>query len=154
MAYLRGKLLEKRQKLMAEIEGELGARRARGMFGWLPGDSGDVASDSSNEEMSFRIAELGCGKLAEIDAALARMEGGNYGACEECGKRIPLLRLRAIPTALLCLACQQRREHRPQRFPQRPTNDWSRVRDDQEEEPEELHALSSRVECEEYDHPD
>lgn len=42
-------------------------------------------------------------KLEEINAALARMENGSYGICEESGEEIPLERLRAFPTARTCV---------------------------------------------------
>jgi len=39
-----------------------------------------------------------------------RIREGTYGLCEECGSRIPLRRLQAMPTATLCVECQERRE--------------------------------------------
>lgn len=45
-------------------------------------------------------------ELDEIAAAQARLESGTFGACEACGKPIPLARLRAVPTARHCLPCQ------------------------------------------------
>lgn len=42
--------------------------------------------------------------LAEIDAALARIEEGTYGRCEVCGEEIPEGRLRARPAARTCIA--------------------------------------------------
>jgi DnaK suppressor protein len=47
--------------------------------------------------------------LGEVDAALARMESGNYGVCEECGERVALPRLLAIPEARICIRCAQER---------------------------------------------
>jgi DnaK suppressor protein len=44
-------------------------------------------------------------RLREIDAALARIEAGVYGKCENCGRGIDETRLRAIPTTLLCASC-------------------------------------------------
>ncbi len=41
--------------------------------------------------------------LAEVDAALARLEAGTYGVCEVCGERIPDGRLEARPTARTCV---------------------------------------------------
>lgn len=46
-------------------------------------------------------------ELDEIDAAQARLAAGTYGVCEQCGKPIPLVRLRAMLTARHCMACQQ-----------------------------------------------
>lgn len=44
-------------------------------------------------------------ELAEVDAALARLEGGTYGSCEVCGDAIGRQRLRALPETRVCLAC-------------------------------------------------
>lgn len=43
--------------------------------------------------------------LAELDVAIRRVEGGDYGRCEGCGRPIPDERLEAIPTASRCVAC-------------------------------------------------
>ena len=42
--------------------------------------------------------------LAEVDAALARVEDGTWGRCEVCGETIPAGRLEARPTARRCVA--------------------------------------------------
>ncbi|MGH2511909.1 MAG: TraR/DksA family transcriptional regulator [Candidatus Limnocylindrales bacterium] len=42
-----------------------------------------------------------------VDAALARLAGGTYGACLRCGRAIPDERLEALPWAAFCVACQQ-----------------------------------------------
>ncbi|GAA2237263.1 TraR/DksA C4-type zinc finger protein [Rarobacter faecitabidus] len=45
-------------------------------------------------------------RLAEIDAALGRLDAGTYGRCERCGRAIAPARLAARPFATLCLDCQ------------------------------------------------
>jgi len=70
------------------------------------GDAGDEAtadliSDVENAELSRDLQEL-----REIDAALARMAGGNYGTCIDCGGEIELERLRRQPAAQRCFNCQ------------------------------------------------
>jgi RNA polymerase-binding protein DksA len=45
--------------------------------------------------------------LDEIDAARGRLESGAFGVCERCGGAIALARLRALPTARSCIACQE-----------------------------------------------
>jgi len=45
------------------------------------------------------------GQLKRIDAALARLEAGDYGWCEGCGEAIPAKRLEIDPAASLCVAC-------------------------------------------------
>lgn len=45
-------------------------------------------------------------KVAEIDAAIAKVEAGNYGLCESCAKPIPPARLEVVPEATLCVSCK------------------------------------------------
>jgi DnaK suppressor protein len=46
--------------------------------------------------------------LAELDAALARVDAGTYGLCASCGNAIPIERLRLLPAATLCVPCAGR----------------------------------------------
>jgi DnaK suppressor protein len=57
-----------------------------------------------------RIDGAGRHLLDEIDAAQARLAAGTFGVCEGCGKPIPLTRLRAMPTARRCVACERAAE--------------------------------------------
>jgi DnaK suppressor protein len=43
--------------------------------------------------------------LTEVDAALSRLDEGQYGQCERCGKPIGAARLEARPTATTCISC-------------------------------------------------
>jgi DnaK suppressor protein len=43
--------------------------------------------------------------MSDIEAAIARMEAGRYGACETCNGEIPLERLEILPMAALCMPC-------------------------------------------------
>ena len=59
-----------------------------------------------------------------LRAALARLEAGRYGECERCGEPIAPGRLRALPEAALCVACQTAEErsyprHQGDRVPPR-----------------------------------
>lgn len=44
-------------------------------------------------------------RLSDVDAALARVSGGEYGTCVSCGQPIEPERLEARPTALTCVSC-------------------------------------------------
>ena len=48
-------------------------------------------------------------RLAEIEAALARLDEGSYGVCERCGQPIADDRLAARPAATTCVPCAARR---------------------------------------------
>jgi DnaK suppressor protein len=47
-----------------------------------------------------------------IDAAHRRLDVGQYGFCAECAKAIAERRLRALPFAVRCQACEERREEK------------------------------------------
>ena len=49
--------------------------------------------------------------LATLDAALARVDAGDYGQCVDCGEDIATQRLAANPAAERCTECQERSEH-------------------------------------------
>ena len=54
------------------------------------------------------LNEAAARALAEIDEALARWDAGTYGVCSDCGRSIPLDRLRARPAATRCVACAEK----------------------------------------------
>jgi DnaK suppressor protein len=56
-----------------------------------------------------RAAQL---RRRQVEAALGRIEAGEYGECQGCGEEIEERRLGARPEAALCLECQSRRERR------------------------------------------
>jgi DnaK suppressor protein len=69
----------------------------------------DAATDSVTAVLS-RLDGAERHLLDEIHAAQARLASGTFGACERCRKPIPLARLRALPTARLCVACERAAE--------------------------------------------
>ena len=76
----------------------------------VPGDPADMAHSVSARETSYEIGSVESRTVAQIDYMLQRIDSGKYGICEDCGKRIPAARLRAMPFAYLCVECKQRDE--------------------------------------------
>ena len=72
----------------------------------------DTATETYDRELDYTLEENSEHVLAEIDAALRRIEEGTYGICTNCGKPIPEERLEARPWATLCIDCQRERERR------------------------------------------
>jgi RNA polymerase-binding protein DksA len=72
----------------------------------------DTATVTYDRELDYTLEENEEHLLAEIDAALQRIENGTYGVCTNCGKQIPPERLEARPWATLCIDCQRQREGR------------------------------------------
>ncbi|MFN0263261.1 TraR/DksA family transcriptional regulator [Tepidamorphus sp. 3E244] len=50
-------------------------------------------------------------ELRRIDAALERLDEGEYGECDSCGEEISDKRLSVDPAAHLCIACARMGEH-------------------------------------------
>jgi RNA polymerase-binding protein DksA len=70
----------------------------------------ESASITLDQELDDTLEENSEHVLAEIDAALARIEAGTYGICVNCGQPIPLERLEAIPYATQCIDCKRKEE--------------------------------------------
>jgi RNA polymerase-binding protein DksA len=70
----------------------------------------DTASETYDRELDYTLEENSEHVLAEIDAALGRIDDGTYGTCTNCQKQIPEERLEALPWATLCINCQRDRE--------------------------------------------
>jgi len=70
----------------------------------------DVASDNYDREFSLGLATGERKSLYELDDALKRIEDGSFGTCDDCKGMITKIRLKAVPSARLCIKCQQKRE--------------------------------------------
>jgi DnaK suppressor protein len=110
-------LLEERRRVVAAIE-NLHEDHA----GSLSDEAGeeaafdnhlaDTATETYDRELDYTLEENSEHVLADIDAALTRIEDGTYGVCTSCGKPIPEERLEARPWAPLCIDCKRQRERR------------------------------------------
>ncbi|HEY6420147.1 MAG TPA: TraR/DksA C4-type zinc finger protein [Candidatus Binataceae bacterium] len=81
----------------------------------VPGDEADVAAGHNEAEMSARLSEHRRSMILAINSALERLDGGEYGLCQQCGGEIALERLQVLPFAPLCFDCQNDRETRKAR---------------------------------------
>lgn len=54
------------------------------------------------------VEEAARREIAEIDEAVKRWEAGTYGVCVDCGRGIPIARLRARPFATRCVSCAEK----------------------------------------------
>ena len=79
-------------------------------------DPNDRATQESEFGLELRTRDRERKLLRKIDAALARIDDGSYGYCEETGEEIGLKRLEARPVATLCLEAQERRELAERQF--------------------------------------
>ena len=79
-------------------------------------DPADRATIEEEHALELRTRDRERKLLKKISQALARIEGGDYGFCDETGEPIGLGRLLARPTATLSLEAQQRRELKQKMF--------------------------------------
>ena len=69
-----------------------------------------MASITHDDEVVAAVVDTRARQLEEIDRALADIDAGRYGICRECGEEIPKARLKILPFATRCVACQGRLE--------------------------------------------
>jgi len=79
-------------------------------------DLADRATSETDRALELRARDRQRKLIAKIDAALARIQEGTYGFCEETGEPIGLKRLEARPIATLSLEAQERHERREKVF--------------------------------------
>ena len=79
-------------------------------------DPNDRATQESEFGLELRTRDRERKLLRKIDSAIARIDDGSYGYCEETGEEIGLKRLEARPVATLCLEAQERRELAERQF--------------------------------------
>ncbi|MBO0730168.1 MAG: TraR/DksA C4-type zinc finger protein [Acidimicrobiaceae bacterium] len=107
----RKALVEERASYMRQAE-ELKAQADSLALEHEPGDvqfdeeGGEGGTSNVDREMDLILSAQARAAIAEIDRALAKIEAGTYGACEQCGQAIPEARLEALPHAALCVSCK------------------------------------------------
>jgi DnaK suppressor protein len=79
-------------------------------------DELDRALSEEENRLRLRIADRESKLLPKIDAALKRIESGEYGWCEETGEPIGVDRLLLRPTATLCAEAKARQERMERNF--------------------------------------
>ncbi|EGB15697.1 transcriptional regulator, TraR/DksA family [Pseudodesulfovibrio mercurii] len=73
-------------------------------------DDTDFASQLAQHGLSVAMQRRGVARIREMEAALKRLSQADYGVCEECGEEIGVARLKANPSARLCVHCQSAME--------------------------------------------
>jgi DnaK suppressor protein len=108
----RRTILETAERAQRELEALRGAERVAEF---------EEGAQTEHEEYTLsRVGEVQRRQISMIDAALARMETGDYGVCLDCDTDIDLRRLKALPFAVLCTDCATRRERGVAREMQEP----------------------------------
>jgi DnaK suppressor protein len=101
----RSVILETARRAAAELDALRSAER-----------DPEFEEGAQTEHEAFTLSRLGetqRREIQQIDAALQRVDAGEYGVCRDCGQEIDPRRLTALPYALLCTECAARRERAP-----------------------------------------
>lgn len=109
---LKRELTEQRARLIGEIQDEL-ERSGEQHYVDLAGrvaDTGDEALADLLADVDAALIDRHVNELRAIDDALGRMDAGGFGVCVDCGQPIGFARLKTLPTALRCSACQDKHE--------------------------------------------
>ena len=75
-------------------------------------DQIESLTQAGERELAVRTLELNSAKLRKTSAALCRIQEGTFGVCLECEEAISPRRLAAIPSAALCIRCQEQADLR------------------------------------------
>ena len=105
--YFRQKLLRWRADLLRDADGTLASLSEGGIH---ESDITDRASVETDRALELRTRDRARKLIAKIDQALARIDNGSYGYCEETDEPIGLKRLEARPIATLSIEAQERHE--------------------------------------------
>ena len=73
-------------------------------------DEMDLASSEYLQSFQFRLRGREKTFLKKIDHAMAKIEAGTFGGCEECEEPISMKRLEARPETTLCIRCKEDQE--------------------------------------------
>lgn len=100
-------LKKEREQLIHQLD-ELGAAESGDLrsdidFG---GSFADAASVTAERTEVLGLVESLKGQLDDVDTALARIEAGTYGTCDNCGAQISEDRLEFRPASVLCVDCK------------------------------------------------
>lgn len=107
---LKSFLVVEKERLQKEIEqGVLTTDDERAGYSNHMADDANVVFEQARNVGLKRGHEL---LLGEVEDALQRIADGSYGVCRRCGEPIDSARLKALPTAALCISCQEYRETR------------------------------------------
>jgi len=108
LEYFRHKLLSQKNELLRGSASTLSDMQSEG--GIQEPDLADRATAETDMGLELRTRDRERKLLSKIDSALARIEDGSYGFCEETGEPIGIARLEARPVATLSIEAQERHE--------------------------------------------
>ncbi|MCP4911535.1 MAG: TraR/DksA family transcriptional regulator [Oligoflexia bacterium] len=81
------------------------------------GDEVDQTLEDRDRQLLLKLKGRERHFLKKIDVALAKINNGTFGECDECGCEIEHNRLMARPTATMCIGCKEEQESAEKHIP-------------------------------------
>jgi len=110
MRSMKRELERKRLALTSAIHTSMDSTRETDHFRELAKDPYGSASLTHDEEIAAAVVDRRARELEQVNSALEDLEAGRYGVCRDCGDPIGEARLRVLPFATRCVACQAQLE--------------------------------------------
>lgn len=107
---MRLRLISRQGELRDEIRAARVASNPDGGDTFEVTDLKDAADATQRQQTDDAQVARDLAELAEVEAALLRLDAGHYGECVDCGETIPEARLATQPAAPCCAPCQTLRE--------------------------------------------
>jgi DnaK suppressor protein len=116
MKVYRDRLVDLRARLRGDVTSMTHAALRKGdtngANSTMPIHMAELGSDNFEQEFTLSLLANEEDRLGMIETALQRIEGGDYGQCEQCEGVIPKTRLNAIPYTPVCIKCAESRDQR------------------------------------------
>jgi DnaK suppressor protein len=107
---LREYLTTRREQILHELHAVQRTLNSSGES--HPADYAEHAADVFDQDLTICMTDRRSRELAAVERALENMEGQCYGQCAKCNGHISAARLRVMPTATLCITCQEALEEK------------------------------------------
>ena len=89
-----------------------GGGESAGNLSDLPTHPADLATETMDEQIAMTLVQNEDQLLTEINNALAHIDAGTFGSCENCHQPVSKERLQALPYARYCIRCAREIEER------------------------------------------
>ncbi len=101
---VKQQLIDEREALLKEVQASYEICRELGQDG-VP-DIGDMSSVTYSRDVLFNLSATQKQRISDIDAALERIDKGEYGICMECEEEISPRRMEVRPFSRYCIECK------------------------------------------------
>jgi len=125
---LRESLLAQRHQLLQATRSRMDDVRDGADEAHEVRDEAEIFEADMRTDLELALVEMQRETLAKIDAALTELDEGTYGRCRSCGAEIATRRLQALPFAVRCKTCEDRREEAEEMRPIPAERLWPRGR--------------------------